>query len=239
MMTAGTGQLKRILITKLAAWAASATGGGFTPQPTPFAKRRPSPVKLPITRNAIGLPSKPGGLVPQPRRPVDLTGNSPLQRKHHFYPAVFPPRRRVTGGEYEAHALRAAKEHKLPTSWATNKDIKSISHGEGGGWTGRPNYTYTERKHDPLPAGSTSGTGKGRHHWPGVWAELRRGESKAKSTATGYGQLTRPNVERYHPQGVRGIGDPYNEIAGMLRYLKGRYGTPEKAKAFKDKHGWW
>ena len=37
------------------------------------------------------------------------------------------------------------------------------------------------------------------------------------------------NVDRYYPDGRAGIGDPVNEAAGMLAYIRDRYGNPDNA----------
>mgnify|MGYP003467014399 CR=1 FL=1 len=62
-----------------------------------------------------------------------------------------------------------------------------------------------------------------------VHAELKSGRISARSSATGLGQLLLSNVDKYYPNGRAGIGDPVQEAAGMLAYIKDRYGSPDVA----------
>jgi SLT domain-containing protein len=52
---------------------------------------------------------------------------------------------------------------------------------------------------------------------------------RARSSASGLGQLLLANVDEHYPDGRAGIGDPLNEAAGMLSYIKKRYGNPDEA----------
>jgi hypothetical protein len=120
----------------------------------------------------------------------------------------------------EAVALfrEAARLAGVPESWATSRGLHNILARESGGVVGRPNYTYGTRAND-------------RSRWDDVHRELKNGRITARSSATGLGQLLLSNVDRYYPAGRAGIGDPLQEAAGMLRYIKARYGSPEVAWA--------
>jgi hypothetical protein len=125
---------------------------------------------------------------------------------------------RYTPGSPEAIELfrEAAKLAGVPESWATSDGLHSILASESDGWVGKPNYTYGKRS-------------RNKDKWVDVIDELRGGEIKAKSSASGLGQLLLANVDAYYPSGRAGIGIPVEEAAGMLRYIKDRYGNPERA----------
>lgn len=111
---------------------------------------------------------------------------------------------------------RAAPLAGVPASWARSPGLHRILARESDGVVGQPNYTYGDRRLD-------------RSRWAEIHAELRAGRITARSSATGLGQLLLSNVDRHYPSGRRGIGDPLEEAAGMLSYIKERYGTPERA----------
>lgn len=123
-------------------------------------------------------------------------------------------------GSDRARALfrEAAKLAGVPESWADSPGLHNILRRESNGQVGRPNYTYGSRARDPS-------------QWASVHDELRRGVKSTRSSATGLGQLLLSNVDRYYPNGRAGIGDPLQEAAGMLAYIKDRYGSPERAWA--------
>lgn len=124
----------------------------------------------------------------------------------------YPP-----GAEVTKRLFReAATLIGVPQRWADSKALENILRRESNGVVGRPNYTYGERASN-------------RAQWNSIHEELRAGARKTKSSATGLGQLLLSNVDRYYPDGRAGIGDPLNEAAGMLAYIKDRYKTPEKA----------
>lgn len=125
---------------------------------------------------------------------------------------VYPP------NSPEAVALfrEAARVAGVPESWASSPGLHNILRRESNGKVGVPNYTYGARARDPS-------------RWGEVHNELRNGRITARSSATGLGQLLLNNVERYYPDGRRGIGNPVSEAAGMLSYIKDRYGSPERA----------
>lgn len=110
----------------------------------------------------------------------------------------------------------AARQAGVPESWASSSGLHNILQRESDGNVGIPNYTYGARKSDPS-------------RWSEVHAELRAGRITARSSATGLGQLLLRNVDAYYPNGRAGIGDPVQEAAGMLSYIKDRYGSPEEA----------
>jgi hypothetical protein len=57
----------------------------------------------------------------------------------------------------------------------------------------------------------------------------RVGLQNPKSSASGIGQLINENIDRFYPSGRAGKGVPIEEAIGMLKYIKSRYGTPERA----------
>jgi len=117
---------------------------------------------------------------------------------------------------------QAAKLAGLPVSWASEPGLVKILEHESSGWVGRPNYTYGERAEK-------------RSLWQSVLDELRQGVKSAKSSASGLGQLILDNVDKFYPSGRKGIGVPVEEAAGMLRYIKDRYGSPASAWAMYGK----
>lgn len=152
-------------------------------------------------------------------RRAGATARARTPREPAHYPRVrYPP------GSPEQIELfeEAARYASLPTSWARSSGLIRILKNESDGWVGRPNYTYGERA-------------KNNNEWPAIWAELKRGTMTARSSATGLGQLLLQNVDKYYPSGRAGIGNALEEAVGMLRYIKDRYGTPEKAWALYGK----
>jgi peptidoglycan hydrolase-like protein with peptidoglycan-binding domain len=59
------------------------------------------------------------------------------------------------------------------------------------------------------------------------------------STAFGLFQLLKGTWKQYCPEFPYGSTDPYAQALGGLRYIKARYGTPEKAWAFWKAHHWY
>ena len=111
----------------------------------------------------------------------------------------------------------AAQKAGLPESWADDDDLHWLLGKESNGWVGKPNYT--------IP-----GFGD-QAKWPGIWKRLRAGEVWTKSTATGLGQLLTDNAKKHYPDGLKGIGDAFNEAVGMLRYIHARYSDPKTARS--------
>lgn len=129
-----------------------------------------------------------------------------------------PKAKQYPPGSQEQRALfrEAAKLAGVPESWADSPGLINILKRESNGQVGRPNYTYGARAKDPS-------------QWDSIHEELKSGKITAKSSATGLGQLLLSNVDKYYPNGRAGIGDPLQEAAGMMRYIKDRYGDPENA----------
>jgi hypothetical protein len=143
--------------------------------------------------------------------------------------APVPAQARYVPGSPEQIALfeAAARLVKLPVEWARSTGLINILQKESGGWVGRPNFRYGDRAKD-------------QNQWPAIWEELKRGIYTGvqvvngvthRSGATGLGQLQPDNVDKDYPSGRKGIGNALEEAAGMLRYIKRRYGTPEIAWA--------
>lgn len=59
----------------------------------------------------------------------------------------------------------------------------------------------------------------------------------AKSTVSGLGQLLLSNVDKYYPNGRKGIGDPVSEAVGFMRCIEDRYGNPDVAASVYGKTG--
>jgi hypothetical protein len=111
---------------------------------------------------------------------------------------------------------QAARLAGVPASWASSSGLHNILKRESNGVVGVPNYTYGARRNNPAL-------------WDSIYSELKRGRITARSSATGLGQLILANVDRYYPSGRQGIAIAVEEAAGMLAYIKDRYGSPERA----------
>ncbi|MGV6934120.1 transglycosylase SLT domain-containing protein [Paenibacillus polymyxa] len=59
-----------------------------------------------------------------------------------------------------------------------------------------------------------------------------------KSTAKGLFQFL-DGTRKGYGQGITNWNDPYQQSVAGLKYIKARYGTPEKALAFWDKNKWY
>jgi hypothetical protein len=126
----------------------------------------------------------------------------------------------------------AAKAEGLPESWGDSKSLHNILRKESNGYVGIPNYcikTNSGRKAKGIPSS-----------WPKIHDELKNNTLPTRrkscgggrnSTASGLGQLLIANVDKFYPNGRDGIGDAMSEARGMLRYIKSRYGHPDKAWA--------
>jgi hypothetical protein len=148
---------------------------------------------------------------------------SPSKR---FNRAVYPP-----GSPEQIELFQAAAKYAgLPESWASHKALFAILSAESGGKVGNPNFLWNGwLAKQGLPNAPSS--------WPVVWAVIRAGNAKPSKTgitshAAGLGQLQPSNMVAFQPDGLRGVGDAFNEAVGMLRYIRDRYGTIEKAWSF-------
>jgi hypothetical protein len=130
----------------------------------------------------------------------------------------YSPGAQYKPGSREAKRLfrAAARLAGLPERWASSPALHNILRSESNGVVGVPNYTYGSRRDH-------------KSQWDDIHRELKRGVITAVSSATGLGQLLSYNVETYYPAGLKGIGVPVQEAAGMLRYIASRYGSPENA----------
>ncbi|MBB1564939.1 hypothetical protein HG430_002770 [Candidatus Gracilibacteria bacterium] len=117
----------------------------------------------------------------------------------------------------------AARVAGLPESWAKNKNLHFILDKESKGEVLVLNHTLKSKNisKEEFKEKALSGESIG-----------------AKSTASGLGQLQLANVDAYYPNGREGLGDPIEEAVGLLKYVKDRYSTPEKAASFwrRNKH---
>ncbi len=131
----------------------------------------------------------------------------------------FPPIQRYAPFAQDTIRLfeRAADAAGVPRAWASSRSLHNILARESNGEVGKPNYSYGQAIIDD------------HTRWGEVHEQLRAGRITARSSATGLGQLLLDNVEAYYPSGVAGIGNAHEEAVGMLRYIKARYGSPERA----------
>jgi len=129
----------------------------------------------------------------------------------------FPSGRYSPGSAEQIDLFRkAAKYIGAPEGWASSPSFISLLASESGGRVGIPNFTYGQRAKDSS-------------RWPEVWSEIQNGVDSTSSDATGLGQLKGYNVDKFYPDGRMGIGDAWNEAVGMLKYIKKRWGTPQRA----------
>lgn len=83
--------------------------------------------------------------------------------------------------------------------------------------------------------------------WAVAMAELvgresdwNTGAKNPKSTASGYAQFLKSTIKQYEKKtGLKYKGNGVNQLIMMVHYVKDRYGTPEKALAFWDKHNYY
>jgi hypothetical protein len=139
---------------------------------------------------------------------------------------------RYEPGSAEQIALfeEAAEYLGVPRSWASSNSLITLLKKESGGWVGRPNYEYghqsaTRKNWDPEIYKT-----KNADQWPALWAHLRAGGEPPKGRgATGLGQLVLATAKEHYPDGLQGIGDPFNEAVGMLSYINARWKSPNRA----------
>lgn len=148
------------------------------------------------------------------------------------------------GGTYQPNSPEqiklfeeAAAYAGLPTEWASHTGLHHILASESGGKVGIPNYLWKAWT-------AKQGLPWDRSSWPEIWNVIRAGDavpSKTgiKSHAAGLGQLQPSAMKKYQPSGLKGIGNPFEEAVGMLRYIKDRYGTIDKAWSFWQSHNWY
>jgi hypothetical protein len=132
----------------------------------------------------------------------------------------------------------------IPAEWGDpdkpeGRALHNILKKESQGRVGALNYTYRNAlakrdgyKNGKMPNSDWYGE-KYAKTWSHILKRLRKGKNYlgASSTASGLGQMTKDNVRKFYPSGLSGIGDPLEEAAGMLLYIKSRYGTPSEAWA--------
>lgn len=117
----------------------------------------------------------------------------------------------------------ATKIANLPEDWAKNEKLHSVLARESNGKVGVLNYTIKSMGLDQFYARANASSA---HNPIG-----------AKSTASGLGQLLLSNVDKYYPDGRKGIGDPINEAVGFIKYIADRYGNPDIAYQMYGKIG--
>ena len=155
-----------------------------------------------------------GGSSPMQGRLPNLTGPATTSEGLALYApgSVYRPRSDAAIDLFERAAVLAG----VPRAWARSEGLHNILERESrGGVVGIPNYTY--------------GVGLSVDAWRSIHADLRDGRIRARSSATGLGQLLLRNVDVYYPNGRDGLGVPLQEAAGMLAYIKDRYGNPDNA----------
>ena len=117
----------------------------------------------------------------------------------------------------------AARVAGLPESWAKNKNLHFILDKESKWEVLVLNHTLKSKNisKEEFKEKALS--------WESIWA---------KSTASGLWQLQLANVDAYYPNWREWLGDPIEEAVWLLKYVKDRYSTPEKAASFwrRNKH---
>ena len=132
----------------------------------------------------------------------------------------------------------------IPSEWGDynnpeGKALHNILKKESQGRVGQLNYTFRKAvaKRDGYSGGKMPNSDWYGEKYAGTWqtiiSKLRRGKVflGVSSSASGLGQLLISNVRKFYPSGLAGIGNPIEEAAGMLLYIKSRYGTPTEAWA--------
>lgn len=124
---------------------------------------------------------------------------------------------KFTPGSKDAQVLflAACQAANLPKDWCNKESLHRILSRESNGMVGRLNYTIKWHSVESFKEQALSST-KNNPIW-------------TRSTASGLGQLLLSNVDKYYPDGRKGIWDPLNEAVWMLRYIKERYGNPDVA----------
>ena len=134
---------------------------------------------------------------------------------------------------------QAAQVAGLPRDWANRDSLHRLMDRESSGWVGRPNYRFSYVRgldgiHHPSQA----------DRWPSeIWDRLKAGQwsyftsnqvrrtDRRLSTAVGLGQLLSDKWDLM-PGGAQGIGNPVAEAVGFMRYIRNRYGDPDRAYRF-------
>jgi len=164
--------------------------------------------------------------------------------------------RQLTPGSEEQISVyqKAAKIAGVPPSWAKLKSLHNLMRSESeNGKVGIPNYTI--KVDVPQDGKKCVSANKYPGTWPTVHTSLQdshkwinpascgRGTNstykngKSKSKATGLGQLNGSNTEQWYPKKWDSIGVAVDEAVGMLKYIKSRYGHPDKAwKEYNTHH---
>lgn len=126
-------------------------------------------------------------------------------------------KQRFTPGSKDAQVLfsAACQAADLPKDWCNKESLHRILSRESNGIVGRLNYTIKWHSVESFKEQAVSTS--------------RNNPIGARSTASWLGQLLLSNVDKYYPDGRKGIGDPLNEAVGMLRYIQDRYGDPDVA----------
>ena len=161
-----------------------------------------------------------------------------------FPGGIFEPRTQKAV-DLLTNALRKAK---LPEEWAMLESLHYIMERESGGIVGVPNYRYRILP-GRTPEEEIKDLDERPDKWPDVWTAAKNGRVGiydpvegtvplvSGSTATGLGQLTKKNVEKYYPYGVGGIGNAAAEAYGFVKYISARYGDPDTARAMYGRTG--
>jgi hypothetical protein len=143
---------------------------------------------------------------------------------------VYPP-----GSQKQVDLFRrAARLIGVPEAWASDPALRFLIAHESGGVVGVPNYTWGWRAREAAC-------------WPSIHRQIQSGLVADARSATGLGQLKvytkdykgkplepghgQGGVDTFYPSGRAGIGNPLEEAAGMLNYIRARYGTPKAARA--------
>lgn len=121
---------------------------------------------------------------------------------------------RIVPGSPECIALfkDACKWAWVDESWASDQSLHTILNKESNGEVGRLNYTLKNISISDFKS-----------------LALNNDKIPAKSSASWLWQLLLSNVDLYYPSWRNGIGNPFEEAVGMVKYIEDRYGSPDIA----------
>ena len=126
-------------------------------------------------------------------------------------------KQKFTPGSKDAQVLfmAACQAADLPKDWCNKESLHRILSKESNGIVGRLNYTIKWHSVESFKEQALSSS--------------RNNPIGTRSTASWLWQLLLSNIDKYYPDGRKGIWDPLNEAVWMLRYIQDRYGNPDVA----------
>lgn len=186
-----------------------------------------------------------------PKIPIEKEVSKPFQHeqfppfsikaKKLFEDAAFMATQHEQSRGFEFFNANGPLPKGIPAEWAdfnteNGKALHEILKKESSGYVGAPNYSYLKaiERRDGGKISFSDWTGeKYAETWQVIIDRLKKGRKYlgTRSTASGLGQMILSNVKKFYPSGTSGVGDAYEEAAGMMLYIKSRYGTPAEAWA--------